>query len=259
MQGAQHERRVPDPGVAVVPVAGPARCLGQRGGGSRHDGPGGGVAEALEGQGAALDVAAPRVIGEGGRRQPIPPVGHGVVQLRLGLLHRGGRPASPGQGHEGALALIQVGAAVAAGPGHPQAQTRGHRQRRVARRRVHGHGAVALAVVVPGPGQRAVLEQRHRVDQHLHPALDAVGQAQQGARGGRVPRGAAIVGPALLGLHRADHQQVLDDQPAGRGVPGGLEHHGPGQVAALLRHVGGRGPEAEQAGRAVQDGPEHAR
>ena len=41
-------------------------------------------------------------------------------------------------------------------------------------------------------------------------------------------------------------------------MPGGLQHHGPGYITPLMRHLGGRGPEAEQAGRAVQEGPEDA-
>ena len=60
VQRTKHERRVPDPGIAIVPVAGPARRFGQRGGRRRHDRAGGRVAQTLQGQGAALDVAAPR-------------------------------------------------------------------------------------------------------------------------------------------------------------------------------------------------------
>ena len=151
VQRAQHERGVPDPGVAVVPVAGPARRLGQRRGGRRHDGPGRGVAQTLQGQRAALDVAAPGMVGKCAGGQPVPPVGDGVVELGLGVLHRGRLAGAPGEGDEGGLAPVETGPPVAAGSGHSQADARSHGQRGVAGRRVHGHGPVALAVVVPDP------------------------------------------------------------------------------------------------------------
>ena len=52
----QGEGGVPDPGVAVVPVAFAVRRLRQAGGGRRQQGPGRGVGEALQGEGAALQV-----------------------------------------------------------------------------------------------------------------------------------------------------------------------------------------------------------
>ena len=98
VQGAQHERGVPDPGVPVVPVAGPARCFGQRGGGCRHDGARRGVAQPLEGQGTALHVAPPRMIRKIAGGQPVPPVVNGVVVLGPGLVHRVGTRSPPRKG-----------------------------------------------------------------------------------------------------------------------------------------------------------------
>ena len=86
VERAQHEGGVADPRVAVVPVARPAGRLGQRGRRRRHDGAGRRVAQTLERQGAALDVAAPRMVGEGAVGQPVPPVGDGGVELRSGPL-----------------------------------------------------------------------------------------------------------------------------------------------------------------------------
>ena len=86
IERSQHESGVPDPGVAVVPVAGAARRLGEGGRRGGHDRPGRGVAQALEGQGAALDVRAPRVVGERPGGQPVTPVGHRGVDIPVGLV-----------------------------------------------------------------------------------------------------------------------------------------------------------------------------
>ena len=88
----QDERRVADPGVAVVPVPLAARGLGERGGGRGHDGPGRGVAEPLQREGAALDVLAPAVVGHLGRAQPVAPALLRRLH-RLGGLGHGGRAA----------------------------------------------------------------------------------------------------------------------------------------------------------------------
>jgi len=52
-QGVEVHGGIPQPAVAVVPVAHPAQLLGQGGDGGGHDGAGGGVGESLEDQGAA--------------------------------------------------------------------------------------------------------------------------------------------------------------------------------------------------------------
>ena len=61
---AEHERRVPDPGVPVVPVARPAGRFRQRGRRGGHDGAGGGVAEPFQRQRAAVEVGLPRMVGD---------------------------------------------------------------------------------------------------------------------------------------------------------------------------------------------------
>ena len=80
VQRPEHERRVPDPGEPVVPVACPAGRFRQRGRRRRHDGAGGGVAERLEGERAAVDVGLPRMVGDLGRAQPVTPEVHRGVQ-----------------------------------------------------------------------------------------------------------------------------------------------------------------------------------
>ena len=146
----------------------------------------------------------------------------------------------PRQGDEGRLALVERGAAVAAGAGGAEAESRRHRQHRVADRWADRHGLVAVALVVPHAGLRPVLEDGHHVGHHLDVALDAGGQPQEGARWRRRRRGAAVVGAPIAVRHGLHHEQVLHEQPAARGVPRGLEHHGPRDVAPLVGHLGAR-------------------
>ena len=70
-QGLQRERRVAQPGVAVVPVAHAADLLGQRGGGRRDDRAGRRVGEGLERDERAHDVVAPLAL-VGAARHPRP-------------------------------------------------------------------------------------------------------------------------------------------------------------------------------------------
>ena len=256
VQRAQHERGVTDPGVAIVPVPGATGSLGKRGGGGRHDGATGGVAQTLERQCAALHVTAPRVVGERAVGEPIPPVADGGRELRLCLVQVGGLAAGPRQRDECALTLVQRRAPVAPGARRPEAEGRRHGELRVTGRRPARHDLVAVPFVVPRAGLGPVLEHGHGVDHHFDVALDARGQPQEGARGGGISGGTPIIGapgPVRHGLH---HQQVLHEEPPARGVPRRLEHHGPGYVAPLVRHVGVHGSEPEVAGGAVQDGAE---
>src|SRR4029077_869076 len=73
VQAPQRERRVAHPGVPVVPVTLPARRLGQRGGGRGGDRAGGRERQALEGERAAGQVAAPAVGGGAGAGQRVVP------------------------------------------------------------------------------------------------------------------------------------------------------------------------------------------
>ena len=157
VERAQHEGRVPDPGVAVVPVAGPARRLGQRGGGRRHDGAGGGVAQTLERQRAALHVAAPGMVGERAVGQPVPPVGDGVVELGLRLVQVGGR-GRPTTGRRRPSRPSPAWSARSSGPG----RCRGGWTTSWSATGSPAGGrtvmSVAVAVVCPTAGLDAVLE-----------------------------------------------------------------------------------------------------
>ena len=198
------------------------------------------------------------MVGKGAGGKPVPPVRDRVRQLRLGLGDGFRDGFAPRHGHERGLAGIEGGAPIAPSPCHSETEAGGHREGGVTHWWVHGHGPVAVAVIVPLPRHRAVLEQRDRVNHDLDPTLDAGGQAEERAGGGVVTWGAAVVGAPVTILHRPDDEQVLDEQPAGRRVPGRLQHHRPGQVAALVGYVRIAGTEAKEPGGAVEDGSEHA-
>jgi hypothetical protein len=175
------------------------------------------------------------------------------------LVEIGGAVAGPRQRHEGRLALVQRGATVAAGPDCTEADGRVHGEHRVADRGADRHRLVAIAFVVPQPGLDPVLEDGDHIGHHLDVTLDAGGQAQEGPGCGGVARSAAVVGPPGPVGHGPYHQEVLDEQPPRRGVPGRLEHHGPGHIAPMVRYDGAGGAEAEVPGRAVQERAENTR
>ena len=132
----QRERRVADPGVAVVVVAVAARGLGQRRAAGRGHRAGRRVGQALEGQRAALQVAAPGVVGEPAARQPVLPVVGGPDQPLVGVVVRRGRlgPA-PRQRDEPDVALLEQRAADRRGRPRSRAACRwsasgGRRRRR---------------------------------------------------------------------------------------------------------------------------------
>ena len=180
------------------------------------------------------------------------------VELGLRRVEVGGRMAAPGQGGVGRLPLCQGRAAVAACPDGAETEGGRHGDHGVTDGWLDRHGLVAVPVVVPHAGLHPVLEDGHDVGHDLDVPLDAGGQPQQGPRGGGVAGRPAVVGsPRHVGDGLND-EQVLHQQPASRGVPRRLEHHGPGDVAPVMGHLGAHGPEPEVSGRAVEEGAEHA-
>ena len=221
-QRARGHRGVPQPAVAVVPVADAADRLGQRGRGRGQDRAGGAVAEGLEGQGTAAD--------------------------QLGL-DRGERelvgPALPER--EGVGPALVLGPRVGLGAGGAVAELEDDR---LAGQLELNPGRVVAAVVGQLPLHPGGA-QHHQVGgvDHLHAAL-ADGQA--GAVAAEVERGAnststrprpsmtrkrslrpgQAVGPTAGGV-----EVVGDGEP----VPPGLQDHGvldvalPGRLAAVGR------------------------
>ena len=107
----QHERRVADPAVAVVPVAVSAGRLRQRGRGGGDQRPGRRVGEALERECAALQVGPPRVIRKRAALQPLLPEAAGRLHPFASLLvGRRQRIVRPAERHERDVPLLQRGA-----------------------------------------------------------------------------------------------------------------------------------------------------
>ena len=149
----QRERRVADPGVPVVVVAVAAHGLRQRGAAGRGHGAGRRVGQALEGQRAALEVAAPGVVGEPSAGQPVLPVVGGPHQPRVGVVVRRGRlgPA-PRECDEADVALLEERAAAGVAALEAEKHVGGQRQVHVA---AVGGGhplVVAGAGVLPARG-----------------------------------------------------------------------------------------------------------
>src|SRR5207247_8794991 len=88
VQRLEGERRVADPGVAVVPVPLAARSLGQRGRERRDGRSGGHEREALDRERRALDRVAEAVIRDAGAAEPGSP----------GRAERGGGARGEGEG-----------------------------------------------------------------------------------------------------------------------------------------------------------------
>ena len=155
VQRLERERRVADPGVAVVPVPLAARRLGERG---RQRGDGRArrhVREALDRQRRALNRVAEAVVRDAGSAEPGPPEARRRVDLRLGLVGvlRGGQALVPGKGAIGPVAggenvpgtsavLLdaqrEVGLQANRLPGAAWHRRRGGRLPRAPRSRAHG-------------------------------------------------------------------------------------------------------------------------
>ena len=157
------------------------------------------------------------------------------------------------------LAVGQRGAAVAADAEHPEPDVPGQIEPEVALFRGGRHRRIPLTPVAPGPAGGPVAKQRGAVHHHLDLAADTGGGPQQHTGGAEVGRRPAVVRAAVTDVGPAHHQQVMNDQPAGRCMPGRLEHHGARDVPAVMRHLGTGWTEPELPRGPVQQRPEHTR
>jgi hypothetical protein len=262
VQAPQRERGITQPAEPVVPVPLAARHLGQRGGGRGDHGPAGRERQPLEGQRAALQVPAPRMVREPAPGQPVLPVVRGPDQPAAGVGVAERRlVAGPGQRHEVMLTLPHPGSGH--GPAALEAKPHVGGQGQPGVGVGGGRPADALRVVpvgvLPAPRVCAVAEHRLAVEGDLDLAGDAADRAQQHVVGVVVGRRAAVrvrqFGVVVPGAHQ---QRVTDHQPAGRGGPAGLQHHRPRQVAPGGGHADPLGAEPEAARRPVQHRAEHA-
>ena len=262
VEAPQREGRVADPREAVVPVALAARGLGQRRRGGRADRARRRVGQPLEGQGAALEVPLPRVVGEVAVREPLVPevgrVDEAVVGLVVGLR---ALVLGPRERDEGGVAVAQRRARPGPRALEAEAQVGRERDGEVARR-LGAPDADVVARVPVGPLDvlAAVVEHRLAVHVHLDEAVDAAHRAQQDVVGVVVGRRPAVRVRAVgLVVPRADEQDVADDDPARPRAPRRLEDHRAGEVAPAGRDLRVDRAEAEAARVAVQELAEDGR
>ena len=199
VEAPEHEGRVADPGVAVVPVSLAAGRLGQRRGRRRDHRAGRRVGQPLEGQRAALQVGAPRVVGELAVAEPLVPVVGGedeaVVGVVVGL---GPAVIAPRQRDERGVAVAQGRARAGAAALEADAQVGGERQReRLALGRAD-RLAVAGAAVLPGDALAPVVHARLALHVHLDAPVHAAHRAQQDVVGVVVGRRAPVRVRALV-------------------------------------------------------------
>jgi hypothetical protein len=134
VEAPQREGRVPDPGVAVVPVPLPAGRLRQGGGGGRHHRAGRRVGQPLQRQGGTLQVGAPRMIRKVAAGKPVLPVVRRPDEALVGIIEGArGHGHPPRQRDEPALALLQHGAGDGARAFEADVQVAGQGQRHVSR------------------------------------------------------------------------------------------------------------------------------
>ncbi len=199
------------------------------------------------------------MVGECPGRQPVPPVTHGRGDVLFHLVLGGRGGIAPRQRNEGRFTFGQAGPAVAAGPRETEPEAADHRQRRLAVRRLDGEGAVAVTAVVPLTDGCAIVEQRYAIGDDLDVAGGAGRRTQEDTDSRRIRGCPPVPGAPGAVIHLADDHEIPHDEPARRGMPGRLDHHRAGYVAAVMRNDGVRRSEAERTGRAVEQRPEHTR
>jgi hypothetical protein len=199
------------------------------------------------------------VVGEVAAGQPVLPMVRRPRQAFVGVLvvfRR--RPAAPGQRAEPGVPFPQQRPPARRRPldAEPDVGGEGYLHR------VLGGGNRLVVVRVgtaPVSPLISVAEHGLAVQRQLHGTLYAPHRAEQDVLG-------VVVGrrPDVLGVSRVlvppgpYHQAVAHDDPALAAVPARLQHHRPGQVPPVGRHLDILRAEPERARAPVQDGTEQA-
>ncbi len=258
MQRLQRERRVAQPGVAVVPVTLAPRRLGQRGGERRHRRARGHVGEPLDRHGRALDRLAPAMVGQARARQPATPIARGRRERRVGLIDRlrRGELLSPRKRAVDLVALLER----VPGSDPVALHTDGHI-------RLQANGGVVPARVSPMAflgdrplrGDASIVKDRFASQLHLDVALKAHRDPHEDVIGVFVGWRSGVGRDEIDAAAGAKGERVAHDHPAGGRGPGGEQRVRTRLVDARRGHVDPEGREAKGAGLAVEQRTEHAR
>ena len=180
VQAPQRERRVAHPAVPVVPVPFPAGRLGERGRGRGQQRAGGRVRQALQRERAALQDAAPRMIGERSVVQPPAPEVRGPTHARGRVLVRQRRlVVRPRQRDEVAIAFLHLADRQRRSSLQPQAHAGRQPEGGVVRASASDRLAVPRARVLPLGVGAPVVEHGLAVHLHVDGAVDAAELPQQ--------------------------------------------------------------------------------
>ena len=189
----ERARRVAHPGVAVIPVTFAARCFRQRRGRGGDDRTGRGEGEPLQRQRAALQVAAPGMVGERATIEPVLPVVTRPAQSASRLLQCLGRGVfAPRQRDEPVLALLEQRASGRRRRLESDVEVRGQAQLLSDPGRRRQRLVVPLTGIRPLRRHPAVIEGRRAIHVHLHLAVHAADHPQQHVRRVVVGRGPAM-------------------------------------------------------------------
>src|SRR5271166_2291478 len=176
------------------------------------------------------------MVGHLGYAQPVPPrlAGRNHSAGRL----FGGRDwlVTPRKRYKGALAFLEVRAPDTARADRPESKATGERQGEITTARAHLHVLVAVALILEGARDRPVLETGDTIDGYVNAPIDADGRPQECAGRDGVAGRTFVGGPPPTFSVWSHDQDVVDNEPAGRGVPGCFEHHGAWDIAAVLGH-----------------------
>ena len=189
----EREGRVTDPAVAIVVVSFAADGLGQGRGGGRGERTGRRVAQPLQGQGAALQITTPRVIGELAPSEPVLPVVGGPDQPAVGVgeVVRWLDPA-PGESDVADVALLEQRSRGGAAALEPQPHVGRQAQLDVGALRAGPALVIEVVGVFPARELASVLEHRLAFHHRLDLAGHAANRAQQDVFGVVVGRGAPL-------------------------------------------------------------------